>query len=106
MDLVLILAYILSAISIPIALTFVKKYINSKEKFWLLLSLLCYVVVIWTYIIIIPTQNITVAFSILKVLNILIVSLLGYIFYNEVPTLYQKLGILTAIISIILFSIK
>jgi multidrug transporter EmrE-like cation transporter len=105
MNYVLILAYILSAITIPISLTFVKQYTKTKDMIWLVFSLICYMIVIWTYVIIVPTQNVTAAFSILKVINILVVALLGFMFYNEIPTFYQKLGILTAIISIILFSI-
>jgi multidrug transporter EmrE-like cation transporter len=98
----LLLTAIFSAISIP----FIKQYTITKNVLWLVLSLLCYIILIWLYTIILHMNNISIIYSILKVLDVLLVIAFGMLFFHETLTLQQIIGIILSIISVFIIIVK
>jgi multidrug transporter EmrE-like cation transporter len=96
----LILSAILTATVIPI----IKKYITTKNSLWIGLAMLWYVLIIWLYTIILTVDNMSVIYSILKVLDILIVLGFGVLMFKESLTMRQIIGIVFAIIAVVLLS--
>jgi multidrug transporter EmrE-like cation transporter len=96
----LILSAILTATVIPI----IKKYITTKNSLWIGLAMLWYVLIIWLYTIILTVDNMSIIYSILKVLDILIVLGFGVLMFKESLTMRQIIGIVFAIITVVLLS--
>jgi multidrug transporter EmrE-like cation transporter len=90
----------LTATVIPI----IKKYITTKNSLWIGLAMLWYVLIIWLYTIILTVDNMSVIYSILKVLDILIVLGFGVLMFKESLTMRQIIGIVFAIIAVVLLS--
>lgn len=86
---------------------FIKMYINNKSKSyilnpWLLLSLLSYIILMICYIKIFTTMDIASSYTILQILQIILVILIGYFIFNEKINLNKLIGIILGIVSIIL----
>ena len=50
--------------------------------------------------------SISIAYAMWEVLGIILITLIGFVFFNEVLSLYQKLGILLGTIGIILINME
>lgn len=50
--------------------------------------------------------SISIAYAMWEVLGIILIALIGFVFFNEVLSLYQKLGILLGAIGIILINME
>ena len=90
------------AASIPLML--MKKYIETKKTILIVLSMICYLVVIQSYIQLLATNNISTIYPIIKIVSDLIVIPSGVFLFHEKLNLYNYLGVILGIISIYLLS--
>jgi len=104
MNLYNIIWIIIAAISAAAPVSFIKKYIENKNYLWIILSIISYIILILSYSIILIESNMIVVYSIVKILSLLIVGLLGIIFFNEKLNFKEGMGILLGIVSIYLLS--
>ena len=95
-----ILAAILSAAS-PI---FVKMYINSQENkiFLILLAIICSIILIFVYIVLTKQYGASRMYSIVKILSILMVAFVGFLFLGDKITVKYVIGILLACVALYL----
>ena len=82
-----------------VPLTLIKSYFNNKESFLLFLTLICYILLIICYLYIFKTKSIITYYLLIKVLADLIVIFSGIIFFKEVITIKQFIGILFAFLA-------
>lgn len=94
---------IIAAISAALPVIFIKQYITEKlSYYWLVLPLLCYCVLIYTYLQLLGNFQIVIIYPILKILSILLVVFIGIVINGEYITIHNFLGIILGFISIIL----
>ena len=93
-----LVAAIASAIPIPL----IKYYIIHKKILCLWLAITCYYVLVYAYIQILRTKDITVVYPFLKVLSILFVVGAGGIFFKNKMNGEVILGLTLAIMSLYL----
>lgn len=97
--------YILAAISAALPIPLIKKYTEGNPKHtWLVLALISYIVLIYSYIIILRDNNITVVYPLVKVISILTVLLFGIFMFHDKISGEISLGILFGLMSIYLLS--
>ena len=96
----LVLSTILTATVIPI----IKKYILTKNLLWIGLAILWYMAILWLYTIILSVNDISIIYSILKVIDLLLVVGFGVLMFKESLTMRQIIGIVLAIIAVLLLS--
>jgi multidrug transporter EmrE-like cation transporter len=97
---------LLAAASASIPLILMKKYTETKKTILIILSLICYLVVIQSYIQLLSTSNISTIYPMIKIISDLIVIPAGIFIFHEKLNLYNYLGIILGISSIYLLSIK
>ena len=81
---------------------FIKMYIKNSNNIYIFLSLLSYIILMICYIKIFTTMDIASSYTILQILQIILVILIGYIIFNEKINLNKLIGIILGIVSIIL----
>jgi multidrug transporter EmrE-like cation transporter len=96
---------LISSASASIPLMLMKKYIETKQMMLIILSLICYLVVIQSYIQLLATCNISTIYPMLKIISDLIVIPAGVILFHEKLNFYNYLGIILGVFSIYLLSI-
>lgn len=95
----IILIIITSVIALlPIFL--IKKYINTKNKSYLLLAGFFYLLLLLSYIKIFSRSEITSMYTLLQIFQILIVALVGILVFKETLNSNKIMGILTGILCI------
>ena len=92
--------FIIGSISAILPVIFIKEYLISNKIIFILLSLVCYLILIKSYIHIFSKNTVSIAYTILQLLQILIVVLMGILFFKEGITLNKTIGVILAIISI------
>lgn len=97
---------IIAAICAAAPVTFVKNYTENKNYFWIILSIISYIILILAYSIIFYKNNMIIIYSTVKILSILFVVLFGVLIFKEKINLKEGIGILLGIISIYLLSSK
>ena len=106
MNVYILFWFFIAAIAAALPIPFIKKYTESKNLLWILLSFISYTFLIYAYSIILKNKNITIVYPILKVLSVLIVVLAGFfVFSNNLDT-KSIIGILLGISSIYILSGK
>lgn len=95
------LLYIITAFLQTFPVVLIKKYINSKDINFLIVSLICYIFLIISYIYVLNTKNVPVVYSLIKILDILIIYTYGIFYLGEKINLLEHIGIIFAIASII-----
>ena len=93
------LAYTIGTISAILPVIFIKEYLISKEIIYLLISLICYLFLIMSYLNIFK-DNVSTSYTIIQILQIIIVIISGILFFKESLTKNQILGIVLGLISI------
>ena len=93
------LAYTIGTISAILPVIFIKKYLISKEIIYLLISLICYLFLIMSYLNIFK-DNVSTSYTIIQILQIIIVIISGILFFKESLTKNQILGIILGLVSI------
>jgi multidrug transporter EmrE-like cation transporter len=104
LDIIFITVCILTAIvdATPIAL--LKTYLDTKKTIWIVLSLCCYPLLVLCYIYILNTKSLSVVYSLIKILSILIISAYSFIYLREKLSFIEKIGIFLAVGAIIFLS--
>ena len=92
----------LATIIAILPIVFIKKYIMTKEMYNLILALILYVLLLFSYIKLFETEQVSSTYTILQILQILIMIGVGIIIFNESLTINKSLGIIFGIISIYL----
>ena len=96
----LLLLFVSLVAILPVLL--IKQYINNNNKILLLISLLCYCILIFMYIGIFKDSNMGIVYTVLQLLQILIVLFVGVLLFGQSLDFYQKLGVVLAFVSIFL----
>jgi multidrug transporter EmrE-like cation transporter len=96
----IIIGGLLSAMPIPL----IKNYIKTKNIIWIILSFLCYSILIIVYSILLKNENSTIIYSIIKVSSILLVMTYDFFILKQIFNTTSILGIFFAITSVLLLS--
>jgi len=75
--------YCVSAITSAIPIPFIKNYTKSKAIIWIILAILSYCLLIYSYTQILHEENISIIYPTLKIVSIIIVISAGIIFFND-----------------------
>jgi len=94
-----ILWFIIGSISAILPVLFIKEYLLNKNVVFLILSMLCYLVLMNSYLNIFNVNELSVSYTIIQILQILIVVISGILLFKETITINKIIGILLAIIS-------
>ena len=95
---VLILEIIIA--SIPLIL--IKKFTITRNYFLLLLSLLCYVIMIWCYVELFTGNNLAGVYVLVHVSQFVLLALVGLLFLHERLTFPEVFGVILGMASIYL----
>jgi multidrug transporter EmrE-like cation transporter len=104
MNLYNILWILIGAITAAMPVIFIEFYIKKKNIIWIALAILSYFLLIISYIVILPSNNIIIIYPLLKILSIIIVVLCGFFLFSKKLSIKGLIGILFGIISIYLLS--
>jgi multidrug transporter EmrE-like cation transporter len=104
MDLILIFWVLFGALVSAIPVTLIKIYTETKEKFLLFLSVICYLLVLVSYVNVFEKGNMITFYIIMKVLSDTLVILSGILFFSEKLSIKKSFGILFALLSVYLLS--
>jgi multidrug transporter EmrE-like cation transporter len=94
--------YILATIIAILPVVFIKKYIQTREIYNLIIAFILYILLLLSYVKLFETEQVSSAYTILQILQILIMIVIGLIIFNESLTLNKILGIIFGILSIYL----
>ena len=97
--------YLIAASAAAIPIPLIKKYTLTDEKIWLIFSAISYIILIYSYSIVLRDENISIIYPFLKVLSVLIVVSVGILAFNEKINLLNSIGIILGILSIYILSI-
>lgn len=95
----MILLLVTSIIAL-IPIFFIKKYINTKNIINLYIAAFFYILLLLSYVKIFTRSEISTSYTILQVIQILIIALGGIFIYNEKLNINKILGILSGFICI------
>ena len=95
---------IIASISAIVPIALIKEYTINKNILLLIASLVCYVILLYSYVIIFATNNVSTTYTIIQVFQILIILLVGVLFFKEKLTLKMVLGILLGITAVLLLN--
>jgi multidrug transporter EmrE-like cation transporter len=90
---------IIASIIALLPLFFIKEYIKSNNKIYIILSLIGYTLLAFLYIQIFRQKEIITSYNLLQVLQILIVTIIGILIYKEKLNIKKSIGITLAVIS-------
>lgn len=98
------IAILIAAVLSMLPLFFVKKFVDGGEKYWycLGLAILCSILLIFTYVYLCRRHAVSKIYAIIKILSIIMLSIVGYLFLNEVVTTKYVIGIVLGIIALYL----
>lgn len=104
MKLKLILWILFGALVSAIPVTLIKMYIETKQNFLLFLTVICYLLVIVSYVNVFQQGDIITCYIIMKILSDILVISSGILFFSEKLTIKKSFGILLALLSVYLVS--
>jgi multidrug transporter EmrE-like cation transporter len=87
-----------------IPVTLIKLYTETKQIFLLFLSVICYLLVLVSYVHVFEKGDIITFYIIMKILSDILVILSGILFFSEKLSIKKSFGILLAILSVYLLS--
>lgn len=90
---------IIASIIALLPVFFIKEYIKSNNKIYIILSLIGYTLLAFLYIQIFRQKEIITSYNLLQVLQILIVTIIGILIYKEKLNIKKSIGITLAVIS-------
>lgn len=95
---------IIALISAIIPIPLIKEYTINNNILLLIGSLICYMILLYSYIIIFKDNKVSSTYTIIQVVQVLIIILAGVLFFKEKITPSMILGILFAISAILLLN--
>jgi multidrug transporter EmrE-like cation transporter len=98
MNIYLLIASIIAILPI----VFIKNYIYTKKIYYLIFALILYIFLLLSYVKLFETEQISSSYTILQILQILIILFVGILFFNESLTRNKILGLLFGLLSIYL----
>ena len=104
MKLKLILWILFGALASAIPVTLIKIYTGTKQNFLLFLTVICYLLVIVSYVNVFEQGDIITCYIIMKILSDILVISSGILFFSEKLTIKKSFGILLALLSVYLVS--
>lgn len=78
----------------------VKKYLNEPNYIYLILALMCYIIVLYCYINIFKSTDISSGYTFIKILQILISTSLAIYLYDEKITKNKVIGVTAGLVCI------
>jgi multidrug transporter EmrE-like cation transporter len=98
---------LIAAIAAVIPVLLIKKYIQDENKnaLYIYLSIICEIVLVWAYSVVFEYSDISLIYTLLKVLTVIMVVAGGVFLYNEKLTILQVTGLFLALISIFILSV-
>jgi drug/metabolite transporter (DMT)-like permease len=85
-----------------VPLVLIKQYINNNNYLLLLLCLLCYSIMIFIYIKLLRNNGLSKVYSLIQILQVIIVVLIGTLFFHEKLTFEIITGIILGLTGIYL----
>ena len=98
--------YIFAIINSALGGILVKYYVSNSCSSYLYAAIFCNILLIFAYVKIFKSNNISTSYSSIKILSIILVAIIGFIFFNEQCNINKILGLGLGMISIYLLSIK
>lgn len=95
---------ILSVIVSVLPLFMVKKYIETQNVLYILTAILMYIFLIYLYYRLFCENDMCYIYPLIKISSVVLIVLLGVIYFGEGFNYYKLAGIIMGIISIILLS--
>lgn len=92
---------ILSSIFSLIPIVLIKQYNTTDNYIYLILTMICYLILTICYINILK-ENISSKYTILQIMQILIVTLIGIFYFNDTFDYIKILGIIFALVAVYL----
>jgi multidrug transporter EmrE-like cation transporter len=92
----------LSTIVALLPLIFIKKYIQNKQIIHLIIAMILYFLLMLSYIKLFEQTELSSTYTVLQILQILIVLFIGILIFNESITINKLIGIIFGILSIYL----
>jgi multidrug transporter EmrE-like cation transporter len=80
-------------------------YISQENVWWLILSIICSILLVFCYIPIIKESNSGILYTITKIVSIVLFLLIALLVWNEPILTRQWIGLVLAIASVVLLSI-
>jgi len=94
------LLIILASITALLPIFFIKEYIKTNKKIYIIITIISYVLLMVAYINIFRRKEIMTSYTLLQILQIIIISIISIVIYNEKLTMLKILGILSGTIAI------
>ena len=96
---------IIATIIAIIPVYFIKKYIMTNNYFYIIITIFLYMILLYSYINLFTLSGeIMIVYTILQILQILLVVMIGMLIFNEKLTIKKIIGIVTGCISIYFLS--
>ncbi len=93
---------IIATIIALLPLYFIKKYIQSNQILYLVITMILYFLLMLIYIKLFEHGELSSLYTILQILQILLVLLIGVLIFNESLTLNKVIGIILGLVSVYL----
>jgi len=96
---------LLAAFASTLPASFIKQYTKKPNNIWIFLSILSYLILIFTYIYLFKNKEISTIYPIIKICSIIMVICFGVLYLGETFTTTNFIGIILGITSIYLLSL-
>jgi multidrug transporter EmrE-like cation transporter len=96
----------LGVISTSMPIILIKKYIETKYFYFVYFAIISYLILIYVYSKLLLNHNISIIYPLLKILSIILVIIIGVIFFKDTISIKKGFGILFGLISIFLLLTK
>ena len=100
----LALLYTIVTIAAVLPIIFIKQYINTGAYHYMLLALMMYIILLAAYVQIFRTKQISTAYPLIQIIQMLFVTVVGIILYNEKINTYNTIGVILGIVVVYLLS--
>jgi len=86
----------------PLAVSFIKQYNKTDYIHWIILAIIMYISLVYLYTHMLKTNNMSIIYAYLNLLNIIYVTLISIFYFEEELTTKQLVGLFVASIAIYL----
>lgn len=94
------LLIIFASIIALLPIFFIKEYIKTNNKIYIIITIISYVLLMVAYINIFKKKEIMTSYTLLQILQIIIISIISIFIYNEKLTITKTIGLLSGGIAI------